>query len=131
MARKIILDLNRDCMALSNLMEFDHVVRVHPDGAVSDLVDPPLTPTLEVDDHGTEHYQDAGAGWTLLAGYTGQHGYRGPVMHPSEFIGGRLAEDILARPGLYVAIVAEALPLEEDDQDTEPAGWAVAFRELW
>jgi hypothetical protein len=44
--------------------------------------------------------------WELLDGYSGQYGYSGPVMHPSEFIGGGMARDILATPGTYVAVAA-------------------------
>src|SRR5262245_35140668 len=39
--------------------------------------------------------------WEALTGYTGQYGYRGPVMHASEFVGGRLERDIRATPGVY------------------------------
>lgn len=57
--------------------------------------------------------------WEALVGYTGQHGYIGPVMHPSEFIGGRLEADILQTPGVYVVV-----SVETDDPDN-PVGWAV------
>lgn len=40
--------------------------------------------------------------WEFFSrGYTGQHGYSGPEMHQSEFLGGSLARDILITPGEY------------------------------
>jgi hypothetical protein len=62
-------------------------------------------------------------GWVLLDGWTGQYGYTGPVMHPSEYIGGALEEHIRRTPGTYVAI-----PVETAGEDEPPAGWAVAYR---
>jgi hypothetical protein len=100
---------------LNDLMGFDHVIRVHPDGTVSE---PAGVYAPELDGETPE------PGWRLLAGYTGQYGYNGPIMHPSEFIGGGLARDILDTPGLYVALVIWA-----DDPNDEPDGWAVAYRE--
>lgn len=42
---------------------------------------------------------------------------------------GGLERDILATPGYYVALVAETYP-EDDDSESEPIGWAVAYREV-
>lgn len=43
--------------------------------------------------------------WEFFSrGYTGQWGYSGPEMHASEYLGGRLAEDILAEPGIYALV---------------------------
>jgi hypothetical protein len=107
--------------SLNDKMEFDHVVRVHPDGTVTDGPTGVYAPEVTDD-------EVMGDGWTLLRGYTGQHGYSGPTMHPSEYIGGGLERDILARPGLYVAVVSTTSDPEfADDPD---AGWCVAFREL-
>lgn len=145
---------------LNSVMEFDHIIRVAEDGTVSDT-DMSVGSTeayfdLNVDSNGNDEFEMS-AGWTLLQGYTGQHGYNGPVMHPSEFIGGRMARDILSTPGYYVALVVNGtdphdwqvstftgtktcsrcglLPLDEDDMESEcrseePAGWAVAYKEL-
>ena len=110
---------------LARLMDFDHVVRVLPDGTLTD-------DRAEVGDRwAPEVNDDACEGpWALLAGYTGQDRYHGPTMHPSERIGGALADDILARPGWYVACVSYAWqdpePLEDPDLDDAVAGWAVA-----
>lgn len=97
---------------LNQLMEFDHVIRVHEDGTV---MEEPNTYAPELHDGELE-----GNGWTLLDGYSGQYGYSGPIMHDSEYIGGGMADDILSTPGVYVALVD--YPLD----DSEPEGWAVA-----
>lgn len=83
--------------------------------------------------------------WTLLAGHSGQHGYHGPIMHPSETLSGGLADAVLSTPGLYVVvadvvmheIVTSALGGQryckscghggcDDTDDGEATGWAVA-----
>jgi hypothetical protein len=102
-------------------MEFDHPIRVHGDGTVSDGLTGVYAPTLT-----DERLDDPR--WTFFSrGYTGQYGYRGPIMHNSEFIGGGLAEDILAEPGVYVAIVANWSPEcgNEDPCTCTTEGWAV------
>lgn len=102
-------------------------VQVNADGTVSDdAANAYRSPEL----HGTdaEIKSDAAAqGWDLLEGYTGQYAYRGPVMHPSESIGGRMAEDILSTPGVYVAVAVDgAFGLPVDAAEDLPVGWAVA-----
>ena len=117
------LDLNADPYALNSLMEFDHVIRVTDAGAIQDGfgVYAPSLLDDELDD----------AEWTLLTGYSGQHGYAGPIMHASEFIGGGMARDILETPGVYVALVAlyttdaDGKPIPEGDGDYI-GGWAIA-----
>jgi hypothetical protein len=109
---------------LNDIMEFDHVIRVHEDGTVSEpegFYAPNLLDS-ELDD----------TSWTLFTkGYSGQYNYTGPIMHDSEFIGGDLAADILSNPGVYVAVVANHTCEEHDgpvecDCDTLQEGWAVA-----
>jgi hypothetical protein len=92
-----------DPMALSHLMEFDSPITVHEDGTVTDAARDVYAPTLY--DDGLDSSE-----WELMDGYSGQYGYGGPIMHQSEFIGGRMARDILAEPGTYVAIVANYSP---------------------
>lgn len=123
---------------LDGVMEFNHVIEVHPGGYVTEprgyytdelgIVDSDEDGQI-LDEHEREWIESARrSGWELLTGHSGQDRYTGPIMHPSEFIGGGLAEYILDRPGLYVAIVVELLP-KDDDGETEPAGWAIAYRE--
>lgn len=110
--------------SLNEIMEIDHPVRVDTDGTVTDTgLDNVHAPTLmdkELDDTDKwEFFSD---------GYTGQYGYRGPIMHNSEYIGGRLEKDILSTPGVYVAIVADWSPDEsmgETWDDDRVEGWAI------
>lgn len=104
---------------LNDLMSFDHVIQVHADGSVTepDKVWAPELHDGELSQGGT-----AGEGWELMDGYSGQHGYPGPIMHQSEFIGGCMARDILATPGLYVAIE------DRRSDGSEPTEWAVAHK---
>lgn len=120
-------------MALNDVMEFDHVVTVHADGTVTDgpanLYAPDLYGNYHGDTDGEWLSCMLNQDWQLITrGYSGQHGYNGPVMHNSEFIGGGLERDILARPGHYVAIVCQWLPEAGGDEDADSIeGWAVAF----
>lgn len=115
---------------LNSIMEFDLVIQVHADETVTVAPDvqAPELHTEPTEGGGAEEYLDSphGTSWELLSGYTGQYGYNGPIMHPSEFIGGRMECDILARPGYYVALVAD----DPDDNIDEPMGWAVAYRPM-
>lgn len=110
--------------ALSDRMEFDHVIRVDDDGTVTDGPDNVHAPSVYMD-AGTLDAEPDGEGWYLLSGYTGQYGYNGPVMHSSEFIGGGLADDILSEPGIYAAVVVYAMD-DDDDETDNIAGWAIA-----
>lgn len=122
---------------LNAVMEFDCVVRVHPDGTVTTRYEDSPYFELNVNPEGVDEFTIP-AGWELLTGYTGQYSYNGPVMHPSEFIGGGMARHILETPGDYVALIVNGYCTLEDDTecnpdtgcDCEPAGWAVAFKPL-
>lgn len=120
---------------LDDVMEFDHVIRVHADGTITDEngVYGPEGVEMETldDDAGSimESHEIAYAaeverqGWQLMRGYSGQYAVKGSnyIMHTSEYIGGRMESDIREAPGLYVAIVIEC-------DDGQAAGWAVAYR---
>lgn len=107
---------------LNDLMEFDHPVYVTADGTVTDPPCPLYAPELFGTDDSELQAQARDYGWAgLLTGYTGQYGYNGPVMHPSEYVGGGLERDILVNPGWYVVTAVV------DDGDLEPYGWAVAY----
>jgi hypothetical protein len=104
---------------LNGIMDFDRVIQVHEDGTVThrpDLYSPDLT----------DYELTPADKWTLLNGYSGQDRYSGPVMHNSEQLAGGIARDILAEPGVYVAIVAYWSPDEDDNEETTLEGWAVA-----
>lgn len=106
--------------------EFDSVFRVWTNGDIT------LVPgTYAPDVHHDDTYDilidgipvDDSETWEALSGYTGQYGYTGPVMHASEQFGGKLREDVLSHPGIYVLVVVEVFP--DDDPEPAPAGWAV------
>lgn len=117
-------------MDLDKIMAIDHVIIVDEDGNVTDAQNV-WAPEVYVDtdengqilnEHEIEMVDSVRSqGWKLLTGYTGQWMYSGPIMHSSEFIGGALADDILAIPGTYVAVSVETL-----DDGEDAAGWAVA-----
>lgn len=125
---------------LNDLMQMGHLIRVNADGSIEDEGLPsnikhvtPESVDVEVDDDGQildQHEKDmiaeqGRAGWTFFTkGYSAQYRYTGPIMHPSEFIGGGLERDIREQPGYYVAV-----PVETMDDDEAPAGWAVLYRE--
>lgn len=135
---------------LNNAMEFGRVIRVHPDGTVSDdyvTANPARTgdnipapfPLYAPDMEDGAIQSDF---WTLALNRSGQEGYDGPSFHESEYIGGRLAADILANPGVYVAVVdystadchAEYGCDNYRDSEDGPcdvhniAGWGIAYR---
>lgn len=66
-------------------------------------------------------------GWAPVTGYSGQDRYSGPVMHASESLGGGMARDVLAAPGVYVLTAAEVLEDDGELSDT-PAGWLLLRR---
>lgn len=100
---------------LNDIMSFDHVIEVLPDGGI--ISRPDIFPPELLDGETSDK-------WALLDGYTGQQG-GGSIMHNSEFIGGRMERDIRSNPGVYVALVCTWLDAEDDDEDTVE-GWAVA-----
>lgn len=93
---------------------------LHPDAGTT-----PPVPTVYHDDDTDVSIE--GDTWEIFStGYTGQHAYNGAVMHASETLSGRLADDILTTPGTYVVVAVEVLPDDDDnDADPFPAGWAV------
>jgi hypothetical protein len=115
----------RRALELNEIMDFGVVVWSVGDGSLYDetpLRAPDLTPSLSDD----ELEREAGRqGWLLLKGWTGQYGYRGPRMHPSEFVGGGMAKFILETPGFYATVPLLAGDEEGEEQDD---GWVVAYR---
>lgn len=131
---------------LSSVMDFRHVIQVHEDGTVTDgnkmfgMHVPILTMDVDADGQSI-HANDEDiisqakfTGWSLVDGFSSQYRYHGPVMHSSERIGGNMARAILETPGYYVSIVVECEGPESDPEESEntldPAGWAVAYREV-
>jgi hypothetical protein len=123
-----------DYKELDELMDFGRTIHVHEDGSVTtDGPDCGEVLVLDIDGDGGaddptpyDVQMYLGRGWSLLSGFTGQYGYNGPIMHSSEFIGGRLADYILTVPGYYCNVVVDAYPISED-AESENVGWAVAY----
>lgn len=110
---------------LQDMMEFDCAVRVGRDGTVARAENVRLP---EVINSEGDLSSPEGTEWLALEGYSGQYSYHGPVMHSSEYIGGKLARDILSTPGIYVCLTVEG---ERDESCTDfcddgPVGWIVA-----
>lgn len=114
-----------------NRLEMDTVFRI-VDGQVVEQPGEYAPTVTHVE--GERHPNDVsidmvGEGWSLLHGYTGQYGYRGGVMHPSEMFSAGMAADMsdpsLYDPGLFALVVVE---VDDGSEDSEPAGWAVAYK---
>lgn len=103
-----------DASELNSVMEFGHVIRVHPDGTISEPRDV-WAPGL------CDSELESSSPWSLLDGFSGQDRYSGPIMHASEFVGGGIARYILDHPGYYVTLV------DYPSEDDEPDGWAIAY----
>lgn len=105
-------------------VDFDHPFTVTAAGEITDAPAGVYAPECYHDESTDITLCGAENTWEALTGYTGQWSYSGAVMHSSEYLGGRIAADILETPGVYVVVVVSVLP-EDDDPDPEPAGWAV------
>lgn len=97
---------------LEELMEFETVIYSYGDGANAEVTDI-RAPYFDGEDALEK-------GWELLHGFSGQHDYNGPAMHPSEYVGGGLARYILENPGYYVVLY------ELDDEEGD--AWFIAYR---
>lgn len=69
-------------------------------------------------------YADQVKPWSPVMGRTGQHGYDGPVMHPSEVFAGSLERWCRGNEGVYTMV-----PVDDPD-DGEPVGWMLLHRPL-
>ena len=111
---------------LNSVMEFDTVIYSAGNGYVETVTaiwSPELYFYLDPSEPNGMYRQELTEPWELMNGYSGQYGYSGPVMHPSEFIGGKMATDILEQEGYYVAVTAS---YERPDAEPDIDGWAVA-----
>jgi hypothetical protein len=116
--------------SLNDEMEFGRPISVGPNGEIgeSDQYAPEAGYlNLDADGQSLDDEVEGLEGWELLKGFTGQQGYNGPVMHPSEFIGGGLERHIRENPGHYVAIPIDGLG-PDSDGEPESVGWGVAYK---
>ena len=116
---------------LNDLAEFDRVFMVHNDGTVS-FPDGIYAPGVVHEDTERNRADIGDKDFQAVTGWSDQYTYSGPVMHPSEFLGGRMAEWVLETPGIYAVVVVDVLSCEdcedlepdhEPDCEHEPSGW--------
>ena len=122
----------RIAASLNDLMEFDHPVVSDGNGNVTDAPSGVYAPevSVDLDDEGQMTSLDpsdiyVSSPWMLLNGFSGQDRYPGPIMHPSEFVGGGLETYIRENPGVYATVVVTGIGGPEDDDNA--VGWAVAY----
>lgn len=113
---------------LSEIMDFDHVIRVNADRSIEDVEGIYAPEAFEPDSLSTVLVEGRRTWHLLFAGWSGQDRYTGPWMHDSENFSDGMTEEILSNPGVYVCIYA-TYPADEDDPDngeTMIEGWTVA-----
>ena len=105
-----------DSALMDSEVGLEDVIQVLPSGLVKRIEGEMVPGVLDGDIEGD--------GWEFAStGYTGQSHYHGPIMHDSELLSGRLAEDILSHPGIYAVVPAQYL--DEDAGAIFYEGWAV------
>ena len=135
---------------IRELMDFDHVVAVMPDGRVIDHDETfqPLgvhAPETFIDYDGPfaeaqipDQYERDMAGylrsqgWEVLGGWSGDPGPY--LLRDDQFIGGALEQRIREEPGYWVRLTVEIHPSEDDPEheknggngESERVGWIVA-----
>lgn len=109
---------------LSSLVEFDAPFEVTEDGQVIPHL--PHSEALYAPD--VYDGELLGDKWKPVCGYSGQYGTkRGDfIMHNSEYLGGGMARDVLASPGVYCLVIAR-WEAEEGEEDEGPIdeGWVL------
>lgn len=122
--------------------EWDHPFRIEPGGVFSDGLAETYAPDVyaDCDDDGSVLPQAAERltadlrhqGWEPV-GQSGQQG-GGWMMHPSEYLGGGLADEVLDTPGVYVLTEVRGLYSDDVDGaratelDADPIGWTLLRR---
>lgn len=135
-------DLRRLADAVQRL-DLDQPFRVAHDGTVTDAPDgdrrywaPEVThdPTADVVIH-SDAGDRPGWGWhTLTDALSRQWGYRGAVMHPSEYVGPAIADrvmyyaDTAREDGEAATFVMVEVTDPDGDDDGDPIGWVVLYR---
>lgn len=122
--------------------DFDHVYLIDGLGTITDA-EGVYAPSVENDpagdvtiDGGPTLAQsrgsfDVNSGWDVLTGHTGQHGYNGAVMHPSEQWGNWAIQDLIGyveEDGYVAFAVVEVRDEEGDYPSGDAIGWVVVYR---
>lgn len=118
---------------LNNSVGFDGAFAVLNNGHIVDVnvLEPTVVLYVDKDGNGVGDEEIQHSDWEPVTGYSGQYGYSGPCMHVSEFLGGRMARDVLEGVGnIYVVTTVECIPDWDDATEDEkmeagdnPAGW--------
>jgi len=111
---------------LNKIVEFDSAFRVDEEGNVicaDGIYAPDVYVVTDKDGQIIGGAHISGEGWTFVYGYSQQDSYGGPIMHPSEFLGGRMAQDVLDAPGVYV--LCEVI---DPDDCEDLIGWVLLER---
>ena len=114
-------------------MDFDHVFVLD---AAGNLTEPSGVWAPDVWHDPDADIEIQGEGWGCMTGLTGQHGYSGAVMHASEVMGGSwgVVRAMIELCGIYgpvaFALVVVNVWPDDEDEDPEPAGWAIAYRPI-
>lgn len=110
--------------------EFDRVYLIDAEGRITEPEGAPMPPDIWDDPRGDVSVEGE---WDVLRGFTGQYGYRGAVMHPSEQWGEwAVAELTRLAAGSDDPVLFVVLEVPEADgryPDGDPIGWVVAHRD--
>jgi len=95
-----------------NDIEFQRVFTIGPAGEVS----------FPIGIYAPEVYDEdiVSDEWSFIDGWSGQSHYSGPIMHPSEYLGGAMERWVRETPGTYVMVMSE-----DPEGGEEPYGWAL------
>lgn len=66
--------------------------------------------------------------WGVVTGKTGQYGYNGAVMHPSETASDELVIEWVREADGDLFAIVEVRDVDGSYPDGDPIGWAVAYR---
>jgi len=107
-----------------NALEFDTVFDLTPEGEIVVERRDLYAPEVFHDEDPQGDVMGYGPDWTPLVGMTNQEGYRGAVMHPSEFIGRGIA-DLLMYQAQDETQTYAITTVESFDEDDDTVGWAI------
>lgn len=115
-----------------NRVDFDHAFALYRDGSMIDA--DPYAPSATDDNYIPSRPLDIvldSPEWEVVTqGMSGQYGYAGAVMHPSEFIGAPLARHLLEivadhDASCQVFAVVEVRDCDGQYPDGDPLGWTI------